>query len=101
MIKFAYLYAMPGLKEPQHTEFNTEKAYFITVAVDLATKEDAVSAAKQLVEQNGIHMIELCGGLANADLVAKIKAAVGPKVAVGQVMYGPEYRRTLVDYLKL
>ena len=46
-------------------------------------------------------MIELCGGLADTSLVAKVKAAVNDQAAVGAVHYGPESRRFLVDLLKL
>ena len=60
-----------------------------------------IKAAQNLKQNENIHMIELCGGLANSGMVAKVKAAVGADVAVGQVMYGPEFRKKLVDLLKL
>jgi len=99
MIKFAYIYAMPGLDKPQFTEFKTAQAHFYAIAVNLKTPEDAIDVAEQLFKQQQINMIELCGGLANANLVSQVKQVVGPKVAVGQVMYGPEYRQTLVDII--
>ena len=101
MIKFAYIYALPGFKKPDITVNTTEEAVFLSVAVDIHHREQAIEAAKKIVDTYGINMIELCGGLANADLVSKIKKTVGPNVAVGQVMYGPEFRRPLVDLLNL
>lgn len=101
MVKFAYIYAMPGLQKSDSHKVVTEKATFIAAAVDYATPQAAIQVAQELKDNEGIDMIELCGGLANAELVAKVKQAVGPNVAVGQVMYGPEFRRKLVDLLKL
>lgn len=101
MVKFAFIYAMPGLEGEEINHVKSSKAEFISIAVDYAKIEDAIEAAKKLVKEYDVNMIELCGGLANSALVSKVKAAVGDKVAVGQVMYGPEYRRTLVDLLKL
>lgn len=101
MIKFAYIYALPGYTDSDIHQVKTPTSTFFAVAIDMQNKTQAVTAAKTLVEEHQVNMIELCGGLANADLVSQVKAAVGPNVAVGQVMYGPEYRRPLVDLLGL
>ena len=101
MINFAYIYALPGYTSSDIHKVETEKATFYAVAVDYKDKKQAAAVAKQLTEEEGVVMIELCGGLANADVVSQVKQAVGDNVAVGQVMYGPEYRRTLVDLLNV
>jgi hypothetical protein len=101
MFKFGYLYAMPGFISTEISESRTDVACFYTASVDIMNKETAVDVARHLVKEYNVSMIELCGGLANATLVSAVKDAVGPNVAVGQVMYGPEYRRTLVDLLNL
>ena len=97
MLKFAFIYALPGYTRPEQHHVKTDNAEFICVAVDYAHLEHAADCAKQLVATHGVKMIELCGGLANADIVSKVKQAVGQDVAVGQVMYGPEYRRFLTE----
>lgn len=99
MIKFAFIYALPGFKNEEIHRVATESSEFYAVAVDFMDRETTVEAAEKLVKDYGVKMIELCGGLANADLVAKVKQAVGKDVSVGQVMYGPEFRRPLVEYL--
>ena len=101
MIKFAYIYAMPGYTNSTISQNTPKEATFLSVAVDMHHREQAIDISKKLVEEYGVNMIELCGGLANADLVSKIKQKVGPNVAIGQVMYGPEFRRPLVDLLNL
>ena len=100
-MKFAYIYALPGYRQPERHVVETYKSTFYAVAVDINHREQAIEAAKLLVEKDHVDMIELCGGLANATLVAKIKLAIEDKVPVGAVYYGPESRRPLVDLLKL
>lgn len=97
MIKFAYIYALPGYSKPEISHVKTKTAEFVSVAIDYADLPQAVVVAEKLVKEEGVNMIELCGGLANADIVSRVKQAVGPNIPVGQVMYGPEFRRTLAD----
>jgi len=94
-------YALPGYLKPDIHHVKTDTSEFFAVAIDYKNLGQAAISAKALVDQHGVNMIELCGGLANADIVSQVKAAVGPKVVVGQVMYGPEMRRPLVDLLNL
>ena len=100
-MKFAYLYAMPGYEKPQIDVIKTDKATFYAVAIDITKKETAASVARKLWQEEKIQMIELCGGLADALIVAKVKDAVENKIPVGAVFYGPESRRPLVDLLNL
>lgn len=100
-MKFAFIYAMPGyIKQPYHIS-KTNEATFIAAGVDIKTREDAIKVAQDLYENYHVDMIELCGGLANSHIISKVKTAVGDKIPVGAVLYGPESRRPLVDLLKL
>ncbi len=101
MIRFAYIYAMPGITTSQRHTVTSKEATFHSVAINFEKKDEAIEIAKQLWLEDSIDMIELCGGLANADLVSAIKSATQNQVAIGQVLYGPEFRRPLVDLLQL
>ena len=92
---------MPGYVGEDFHCVKNNLSEFYCVSVDFNNRHAAVSVAERLANEYGVKMIELCGGLANCDLVAKVKQAVGDGVSVGQVMYGPEYRKTLVKYLRL
>ncbi len=100
-MKFAFIYAMPGYEEPVISVLETQKATFIAMSVDIENKEEAAVAAKRLVDEYQVDMIELCGGLADAHIVSKVKSAISNTVPVGAVTYGPESRRPLVDLLNL
>ena len=100
-MKFAFIYAMPGLQASSIQENITEKAHFYCAAVDMAHKETAADIARELVEKNGVQMIELCGGLASAEIIALVKEETDNQVPVGAVYYGPESRRPLLELLNL
>ncbi len=100
-MNIGFIYAMPGYTQQPYFISKTDKATFIAAAVNIETREDAVKVAKDLYENYKVYILELCGGLANAHLVSKVKAAVGDKIPVGAVFYGPESRRPLVDLLNL
>ena len=100
-MKFAFIYAMPGYEEPTVSVVETKAATFVAISVDIQNKEEAAVAAKRLVDEYNIDMIELCGGLGDAHIVSMVKNAVDNKIPVGAVTYGPESRRPLVDLLKL
>lgn len=101
MIRFVYFYAMPGLIEAQYHTVTTDVATFHAVGVNFDDKSQVIDIAKEFWSNGEVDMIELCGGLANADMVSAVKQATHEQVAVGQVMYGPESRRRLVDLLHL
>ena len=101
MVRFVYFYAMPGLIEPQYHTVKTDVAIFHAVGVNFDDKCQVIDIAKKFWINREVDMIELCGGLANAGMVNAVKQATDDQVAVGQVMYGPEFRRPLVDLLHL
>ena len=49
----------------------------------MSKRETAADAAVELVDKHGVEMIELCGGLGNAHIVALVKKAINDKVPVG------------------
>lgn len=95
-MKFAYLYALPGYAQQPVQQVTTDLATFYAVAVDFNNREQAAEIAKQLFKDKGISMIELCGGLASAEIIAAVKQAVNHQIPVGGVYYGPEFREMLV-----
>lgn len=101
-MKFAYICAMPGTTTAsiKKIEDNDAGTFFIAL-VPMNKRDLAIDVAKELIDDYKVQMIELCGGLANAKLVAKVKEAIHDAVPVGAVYYGPESRRPLVDLLHL
>jgi len=61
---------------------------FEMVAIGVASPADGPAAARQLVDE-GVELIELCGGFGPA-WTAKVLEAIGHRVPVGSVGYGPE-----------
>lgn len=100
-MKFAFIYALPGFTQKEIHVVKTVSATFYAMAVDIKNTATTVDAAIELYDKYQIDMLELCGGLANAELVAKVKIALNNKIPVGAVYYGPESRRPLVDLLEL
>ncbi len=49
----------------------------------MAHKETAADIARELVEKHGVQMIELCGGLASAEIIALVKEETENRVPVG------------------
>ena len=56
-----------------------------------------IEVAKKLVSE-GVQTIEICGGF-GPYWVTKISEAIENKVPVGTVMYGPEFRKPLLDVM--
>jgi len=48
----------------------------------------------------GVQIIELCGGFGSV-WITKICEAINNAVPVGDVFYGPEFRKPLVDILEI
>lgn len=95
---FIYVFLGPELDPAVHkSEIKTDKLTFTTVGIDFKAKEKVIDVAKNAVA-NGAQMIELCGGFGPL-WIAKVSAAIGGKVPVGSVAYGPEARQQLLDLL--
>jgi hypothetical protein len=95
---FAYIFLGPNLDPKKHrSEINTEKLTFSAIGIDFKFKELVIDIVKELAN-NGCQMIELCGGFGPL-WIAKISEAIGHRIPVGSVAYGPEARRPLLDLL--
>jgi hypothetical protein len=79
-MKWAFIYLLEP-DEPQRTD-----TLGTLVSVGVRDVEEAASTARQLVD-DGVELIELCGGFGGAGLGAVI-ASVQGKVPVGAVFYG-------------
>ncbi|MBL8021054.1 MAG: hypothetical protein JNM27_15390 [Leptospirales bacterium] len=82
LTKFGFIVTGDNFVQTQGTE-----KFFMKV-VGVARPEQGIEAAKQMV-QEGIQLIELCGGFSPV-WAGKIIEAIDYKVPVGVVAYGPE-----------
>lgn len=100
IVTFGFIYAMPGLEVEDIHVVETARAKFVLAPVNYEERyEHTPDLARRLVEAHGVQMLELCGGLADARIVAATQAAIGAGVPVGAVHYGPESRKTILELL--
>lgn len=96
---WAFIYLSPGFDPETNTmESSSNSCRFKAIGIDVFKKELAIEVAQKLVAE-GVQAIEVCGGF-GPTWVAKITEAIGNKVPVGTVMYGPEFRKPLLDVMK-
>ncbi len=84
---------------PETNCISTEKdgKKFTAIGIDPRDKSRVLQIAQTLFE-NGVQMIELCGGF-GPEWIAQLSVVLGHEIPVGGVFYGPEYRKQLVDLL--
>ncbi|MDB4976523.1 MAG: hypothetical protein JWN48_4864 [Myxococcaceae bacterium] len=85
--KFGFIVTGAQLAPGQNRVVMSSPA-FEMIAVGVAKAEDGVEVARALVDE-GIQLLELCGGFGPI-WTAKIIAAIGGRIPVGAVAYGPE-----------
>jgi len=95
MVKIAHLFAGAGLDPKKH------RAVFETPTIScviIGNKDvaEAANTAKKLVKEEGIQLIELCGGFGPVG-TAKVIEAVGDKIPVASVSYGFEIAAKAAD----
>lgn len=96
---WAFIYLSPGFDPENNTlETRSNTCRFKAVGIDVFKKEDVIEIAKKLVAE-GVQSIEVCGGFGPV-WVAKISEAIENKVPVGSVMYGPEFRKPLLEVMR-
>lgn len=85
--KFGFIVCQPGMDASTH---RVEMAVpnFVTIMIGVNDVVDAPDAAQALKEE-GVQLIELCGGFSPA-ATAAVELALGPDFPVGVVSYGPE-----------
>jgi len=81
---WAYIYEHPGA-DPVADRFVLDRDGQVTMLVPVPSAAAAPDAAKSLVD-DGVGLIELCGGFALAD-AARVAEAVGDRVPVGHVTF--------------
>ncbi|WP_298321662.1 DUF6506 family protein [Haloactinopolyspora sp.] len=84
MPTWAYIYEHPGA-DPVADRFVLDRDGQVTMLVPVPSAAAAPDAAKSLVD-DGVGLIELCGGFALAD-AARVAEAVGDRVPVGHVTF--------------
>ena len=87
MLRCAHLFVYPDADPKKHRAVVETSTLSLTI-VGNKDFDEAANTAKSLVE-DGIQLIELCGGFGPVG-TAKIIEAVGDKVPVGSVSYGLE-----------
>jgi len=85
--KFGFIVTGAGL-DPTQNRLVMNSDAFEMIAVGVEKPEHGVEVARQLVE-DGIQLLELCGGFGPV-WTAKIIEAVKGRIPVGSVGYGPE-----------
>lgn len=93
---WASIFEHPGT-DPNADRTVIDRAGQRTLHVPVADQADAPRLAKELVERDGVSLIELCGGFGTATVAAVI-AAVGHRVAVGHVTYSVDAVRRAAAY---
>ena len=88
MLKIAHLFAWPDLDPKKHRAVLETPTISITI-VGNKDVDEAAKTAKRLVKEEGIQLIELCGGFGPVD-TAKIIEAVGAEIPVASVSYSLE-----------
>lgn len=101
--KWAFFYLSPDFSPENNTAYHSnsnQSCTLITVGFSPSAKMDgSILRVAQELAEDGCQTIELCGGF-GPEWVAKISEALGHKIPVGTVLYGPEYRATLLELMK-
>jgi len=97
MLKGAFIFVIPGA-DSKKQRATVETPNLSVIMVGTKDFDDAANTAKSLVS-DGIQLIELCGGFGPVG-TAKIIEAVGDKIPVGGVYWGPESRERISALLK-
>ncbi len=85
ILKAAFIFVAPESDPAEHRQWvKTPAVHLLTIGVK--DYQQAVTTCKELVENEGIKAIELCGGFGNRG-TGLIAEAVGSDVAVGVVRF--------------
>lgn len=85
ILKAAFVFIAPEADPARHRQWiETPKIHLLTVGVK--NYAEAVATCKELVKNEGVMALELCGGFGNRG-TALIAEAVGEGVAVGVVRF--------------
>lgn len=87
LTKFGFIVTGSGLDPAKH-RMVMQSDRFEMIAVGIDDPAAGPAAARALVDE-GIELLELCGGFGPV-WTAQVIEAIGGKIAVGSVGYGPE-----------
>ena len=85
--KFGFIVTGPQLDPARHRNLMQSPA-FEMISVGVSSPSEGVAVAQQMVNE-GVQLIELCGGFGPA-WTARVQEAIAHRVPVGSVSYGPE-----------
>ena len=85
--KFGFIVTGAQLNPAQHRSVMQSPAFEMT-SVGVSSPSEGVAVAQQMVN-DGVQLIELCGGFGPA-WTARVQEAIAHRVPVGSVSYGPE-----------
>jgi Family of unknown function (DUF6506) len=87
LTKFGFIVTGGGLDPSRHrTVMKSDR--FEMIAVGVSGPAQGLAIAKELVGQ-GVQLLELCGGFGPV-WTARVIEAIGGKIPIGSVGYGPE-----------
>lgn len=85
--KFGFIVTGPQLDPTRHRQVMQSPA-FEMVSVGVSSPTQALSVAQAMVAE-GVQLIELCGGF-GPKWTTQVQEAIGHRIPVGAVGYGPE-----------
>ena len=94
--KYGFIFIAPGYKNAARIIKMNSKMFEATIA-GVSTIDSGCKVAKKMVE-NGVQVIELCGGFKKNDL-KEIKKATSKKVPVGLVKFDSGEKQKLNKFL--
>lgn len=95
MPSWAYLFEHPGA-DPMVDRMELERSGQTTVIVAVPDSDTAPAVAARLAD-DGVRLIELCGGFSLED-VARVRSAVPASVAIGHVTFAVDSLLAAADY---
>jgi len=87
LTKFGFIVTGAGL-DPQFNRMSMASDQFEMITVGVANASQGPAVAKGMIE-NGVQLIELCGGF-GPEWTGKVIEAIDGAIPVGSVAYGPE-----------
>lgn len=85
ILKAAFVFVAPDADPAKHRQWIETPAVHL-LAVGVRDYAQAATTCKELVQNEGVKAIELCGGFGNRG-TALVAEAVGPDVTVGVVRF--------------
>ncbi len=87
LTRFGFIVSGKDL-DPTRNRMTMASGSFTMIAVGVSSPEQCMRVALEMVD-DGVQLLELCGGF-GPKWTAKILDAIGGKIPVGSVAYGPE-----------